>query len=395
MGKNNEHAIIAPSSNDVMVQCPGSVKAQQIVPELEESQESKDGTATHWVGSSVLLAYKLSGSGESIDPYAYVDKTAPNGVIITEEMAEAAEVYTMEVLKVAQRCGGLQAMHIEERVNIPQVHDSLSWGTPDCWIYDKANGIIYIFDFKYGHRYVEIENNYQLVSYSLGAMLEVYTNYNGIQDQHINIHMCVVQPRYFRADPVRYWEVKGSDLRAHANIMRGAAENALSDNPTIQSGPKCRDCNARHTCEGAQRAAMASIDIAYEMSLVEYPAAALGTEIEMLQRAADAIKFRLSGMEAIALTRIKNGEVIPGLKAQSKLSRQNWNKPASEIVALGGLFGIDLSKPTTITPLQAIAKGIDDAVISRYSGRTQGALQLVKSDTDLAKKIFRSNKSYE
>ncbi len=388
---NAEHAIIAPSANDVMVQCPGSVKAQQTVPELEESQESRDGTASHWVGSSVLIAYKRN-TGD-IDPYSYIDKTAPNGVIITDEMAEAAELYIMEVLKVAQRCGGLQSMYIEERVDIPQIHDSLSWGTPDCWIYDKANGILYIFDFKYGHRYVEIENNYQLVSYALGVMALVFHNYNGIQDQHINVSMCVVQPRYFRADPVRYWNVKGSDLRAHANIMRAAAENALSDNPTIQSGPKCIDCNARHTCEGAQRAAMAGIDIAYEMSLVEYPAAALATEIEMLERAADAIKFRLSGMQAIALTRIKSGEHIPGLKAQSKLSRQNWNKPAAQVLVLGKMFGIELSKEATITPTQAIAKGIDATVINQYSGRTNGALQLVKSDSELAKKIFGVNKN--
>lgn len=383
----SNHAIISPSSNYRMVPCPGSVKAQQHFPETEDTEESKNGTASHWVGSKVLQAYK-SGSGEILHT-AYIGRTAPNGVIITDEMAEGAESYIIEVLRVAQRCGGLKSLYIEERVDIPQIHASLSWGTPDAWIYDRVNGIVYIFDYKYGHRFVEVYENWQLISYTLGVLNLVLGDYTGLADQNIKVAMCLVQPRYFQSDTVRYWEVMASDLRAHTNILKMAAENALSDNPTIESGDHCRDCRARHSCEASQRAAMASIDIAQGITLVEYPAAALGVEIELLQRAFNAIKFRLTGLETHALTRIKKGESIPGLRATETYSRLSWGKSVQEIKMLGDLMGIDLAgKPTVITPTQAIKKGIDENVIKGYSDRTKTGLKLDINTGEFAKRIF-------
>lgn len=385
MEQIDNHASIAPSSAFQIVPCPGSILAQSGFPE-EESEASKVGTASHWVGSSILQAFK-NGNGSLLSS-SFIDKTAPNGVIITEEMADGADMFIIHVLSIAQKYGLLQQMHIEERVNIPQVHPTECWGTPDAWLYDKENGVIYISDYKFGHRYVNVFENWQLICYALGALNSAVPDYTGRQDQHIKIVMTVAQPRYYRADPIRSWEVSASDLRGHTNQLQAAAAEALGPNPTLRPGPHCRDCRARHSCEGAQKAAMASIDISQNIQLIDYPAAALGTEIDMLKRAQDAIKFRLTGMEAAAIARINAGEIIPGVGLKNQPGRLNWDKPVSEVTAMGSLFGVDLSAaPAAITPTQAIKKGVDATVINQYSTR-KSSLTLVTDTAEQAKRIF-------
>jgi hypothetical protein len=56
---------------------------------------------------------------------------------------------------------------------------------------------------------------------------------------------------------------------------------------------------------------------------------------------------------------------------------------------MGDMMGIDLRKPPApCTPKQAIAKGIDSAVISQYSETPAGALKLVADNGNKAREVF-------
>jgi len=48
------HSPIAPSSADCWVPCRGYVPMIARVPAPPETDESRDGTASHWVGSEAL-----------------------------------------------------------------------------------------------------------------------------------------------------------------------------------------------------------------------------------------------------------------------------------------------------------------------------------------------------
>ena len=73
-----EHSPIAPSSADIWMNCPGSVAMQAAQPPEEETEESREGTAAHWLLEQILL--KLTVPADAI---------APNGVPINDEMRAA------------------------------------------------------------------------------------------------------------------------------------------------------------------------------------------------------------------------------------------------------------------------------------------------------------------
>lgn len=376
-----EHAKLMPSSAGVTIECAGSVQAQERYPQ-EETDDTKEGNATHWVAASALGEY-LKPLGGVILTSQYIGQIAPNGVIITEEMVEAAYEYVFDVLKTCNAYGLLQSLRIEQRTKSGIIHD-LNWGTPDCSAYHSAGNTLYLWDFKYGHRYVDVYECWQLLNYAILLT-------DGLRDT-TNIVMRIVQPRCFSAAPVREWSITVGELRPYRNKLEMAFDEALSDNPTIKSGSHCRDCTARHACKAAHRAAEAAIDCAYNLvdGIRELDNEALGTALSILNRASDAIDLMKSGLEQDVLTRIKQGKQVPGWEAKQGKGRTIWNRPAAEIIQLGKMFDIELKKPDeAITPNQAAKKGIDAAVITAYSQTPNTGLKLVKDDGTKAARVFK------
>ena len=80
------HSVLAPSSAGRIVQCPGSVTMGQAYPEAGDSPDAMDGVAAHWACSEML-------EGRLVE----VGQQAPNGVFLTEEMVEAADLYFDDV----------------------------------------------------------------------------------------------------------------------------------------------------------------------------------------------------------------------------------------------------------------------------------------------------------
>lgn len=375
-----DHADLAPSAAPQWVYCAGSVKAQKQHPQ-GDTDDTREGEASHWVCSEVLLSFKTS----PISAKSFIGKTAPNGVIIDEEMVEAADEYIFIVLKTAQKYGLMKALRIEERVKIDRVHKD-NWGTTDTRAFDSTSNTLFIFDYKYGHRYVDVYENWQLVDYGIGAIDEI-TN---VSDLDITVVFVIVQPRCFHGEgPVTQWVVNAADLRAQANILKAAAEAALGDNPTMTTGNHCLDCSANHVCDGAAKAAGAAMDIARApLSLTEHTSHSISVELSMLKRAETALKARITGLEAEVESKILKGVLIPGWTVRNGKGRKKWNKSTAEVLALGAMFKKNLGKDALITPTQAIKLGIDESVINNYSVVPSTSFKLVKDDGSKARQVF-------
>ncbi len=373
-----KHAFLAPSSAYRWVKCPGSaiLEKQQID---EETQASKEGTASHWVATETLRSWT---SQSRIDESTFIDKIAPNGIIITDEMTQGAQEFVDAVLKVVQEHGLLSKLQIEQRVTLSPDN----WGTPDTWVYDDNSGILYIWDYKYGHRFVDEYENWQLMNYALAIL----KGRNGLEDQHLRVSMCIIQPRcYSQLGIVRTWTVMASDLRGYANQLNTAAAEARRPCAISLTGSHCRYCKARYACIGAQKAAMAAIEISEEHApMVVMPPDVLGLERQMLQRAYEALEFRITGLDARIINIIKSGTAVLGWGIKPTYGQQKWNKPYLEVAALGDLMDKDLRKPGVITPKQAIKLGIDKGVVNAYSETQQSGFKLVPDDNSKARKVF-------
>lgn len=352
-----------------------------------ETDASREGTASHELAERMVRSYAQAGLNWPADA---VGQAAKNGVVWTQESHDAAKIYADDIAVIMAKTGVFAGpnLKIEERVHAHRIHAE-SWGTPDCSIFDKAGGVLYLWDYKFGHRVVDAFENWQLITYAVGLLDEI-TGGNGLHDQHIKIVVTVVQPRApHRLGPVRRWGIMGSDLRPFANILHGVERDALGDNPRATVGPECRDCSARHACETLQRAAMAMV--AYTGGAVSVPleGSALGLELRLLRSAAEILKARINGLEAQAEAMIQRGDLVPGWVLEQGRGRQRWNVPAADVLLLGDMLGVDLRAPAEpITPKQAIKMGVDATVINGYSETPSTGWKLVESTEAAVAVVF-------
>lgn len=379
----SEHAFLAPSSAARWVQCALSASLEAAYPETEASPASLEGTAAHWAVQMLLQGTPVA-----------IDTQAPNGVAVTLEMLQAAELVRDDIL---QTLGADWAKYlaIERRVQIPRVHPQ-NWGTPDYRAWSRLNNgrlCLHVWDFKYGHEIVEAFENWQMIDYTAGILGEA--GINGQQDQETVVEMVVIQPRaYHRDGPVRRWRAVASDLRAHINRLAMAAEDATSVKPTASPHTDaCKNCKGRHACEALQRAAYFAADYGKHYTPLELTPHALGLELRTLTRAKALLEARVSGLEAQAASKIKSGTLVPFWSLESSPGRLAWSKPVGEVMALGQMLGLDLAaEPDVITPTQAKAKAktakIAPEIFDAYATRPAGSAKLTIDDGSKARRIF-------
>lgn len=387
----SEHAPLAPSFAPVWAYCSGAVLASLSAPN-NETQQTREGTAAHWVGAECLIAWR-DAEGGCPSTSDWIGEKAPNGVIIDEKMAEGASVLVTDVLAVAQEHGALASIMIEHRVHMPQIHAD-NWGTLDVCIWFVAGGILYVWDYKHGHRECRAEGNWQMIDYVAGLVNEFQID--GHDDQHITVVMRIVQPFcYTGIADVDEWRVQLSELRPHFNHLHAQA-HAATTAPTMTSGKHCRDCPAVGTCSISRKGRYAYIDYVnepYEMDVMDDRS--LAVERGILQDGLAAAKARLEAIEDELAHRIGNGKVGSNLALESKPGRLKWTVPTAQAIALAGQFGIDNSIQGVLTPTQttekvpAATRPAFKQVLSTMATRPAGSLKLTNASNTIAARAFK------
>lgn len=381
---NNEHAPIAPSSLAMTVECPGSVTLQAQVPEEPETEEAAEGTAAHWIA----LKY-AQGQGAQF-PVGAKFHIKGREWTVDLDMVTGAMMY-------AQAVGGHHSeLRLEDPVGIPRIHVDKCYGTPDAWrflTHDPKAKLLRVVDYKYGHRFVEVYDNYQLAAYASGIMHRLGLTDN---DPELFLELTLVQPRvYHKEGAVRSWRGPADMLRAVLNIARAAASEALGPNPRTRTNEHCLDCRARHVCRTLQFAAQTFIDFSGTPEKVELPPEAMGQEMVLIEEAIDRLKARYTGLAAHAEVYMRAGTPIAFHHMEAGQSRRIYREDVTldELVGLGDLLGIELRKKQTlketlVTPTQAVQLGIDESVMSEYSHRPPAALKLARDNSMSARKVF-------
>ena len=341
----------------------------QQFPEPADSPKSMEGTAAHWVCAEFLAGRDQIAVGT----------LAPNGIAVTQEMIEGAQMYYDAFPADAIGPGG--SLVVEYRVSAPSIHPTDCWGTLDAR-YIK-NGTIYIKDYKFGHAYVDVFENWQMIAYAAATLDEM----PGLNDQLMRFEFTIVQPRCFHADgPVRTWSVQASDLRGYFNKLRAAAEKALSPLASLEVGPHCAYCPAIHACPAAQQAVQFAFDLAQAPIPSPLDPASLSLLLRRVAAAVSTLKAMGGGLEEEAESRIRQGERIPGFDLMPGRGKTEWNKSLDEVQSLGVLLGADFRKAGCVTPIQAKKmlkdRGMDDGIVAAYSEAKSGALQL--GETNMA-----------
>lgn len=329
-------------------------------PVQEETEEAREGTAAHWVCAQSLV-------GVTEFPQA-----APNGVEITEEMVDAGAMWVDDV---ATRMVPGAIMNIERTFRVPEVHEQC-WGTPDLDIVVPQLMKLYIDDFKFGHKPVDPEWNWQLACYTSGRLSEL--RQQGILINEIE--WTIIQPRAYGHPPIKKWSLNLHTIHEMESQLRAAAVNAMSPNPKmVPSAESCRNCRAAGSCPALQYVTLALTDKAFQATPMNLDAASAARELAKLDEACDVMIARLDALKEQAAAMIKRGERFPGWALEPASGRTVWNIPDDQVIQIGTMFGASLAKaPKAITPTQA-KKLLAPDVLSAYSTRQNGSLKLTKT----------------
>ncbi len=378
-----DHSILAPSSAHVWGHpegCPGSVLMAQIYPDTDESQDSKDGVAAHWVAADMVV-----NAAVGVFDKKYIGVDCPeNGVTIDVEMENAARIYGDDVGRIMRETGCF-VPKVEQRVDI-SILNHLMFGTPDLWLFDKKTKHLYIWDFKFGRLLIEVFENWQMICYVAGILETI-----DVIDEYVTVHFRVVQPRGFHRDgDVREWVIKASKLRGYFNMIESKAVESLRQGASFSSGTHCYNCNGRHVCPAALRSGAMLYEVATKPLPLDIPTDAMGVQLSIVERALEQLKCIRSGLSEQVEMTIRRGTLVPGWGLTPVSGRQKWSKTPDEIVIMGDAMGIDLRKNETKTPKQAIALGADEKTVNSCSHFPRSGVKLTPDNGNKAKNLFNA-----
>ena len=376
-----EHAPLAPSGAEIWGPggCPGSVAMQAAQPPQEETDENREGTAAHWLLAQILL--KLTVPDDAI---------APNGVPINDEMREAVQEMVVDVTDTLKTCAPGDYYQIEQKIAAPTLIHADNWGTPDAFFVQHSRKTVHIWEFKYGHRFVDVYRNWQLIDY---AACVVETE-QIVDWRDWTFTFTIAQPRCYARDELggtlREWFTSGQELARLFDELREAAHAARQPNAPCKTSLYCRDCTAAWDCEANQRAGGAAVDIIHSQQPLGLDPLSLGLEAKIMAEALERVKARLGALDAKAQELINQGVNVPWHRIDWTKPRTVWDKARqAEAANLVAMFGVPVYPGVALpTPRECMKQGVDEAVISPYLTKAPASQKLVRVDDKSAAKIF-------
>lgn len=383
------HSIVPPSSAHIYGApngCTGWVLLAQQYPETEDGQDALEGSAAHEIAEQ-LVSYSSRGVTTTTHD-EFTGEIAKNGIVFNEEMFDAAKIYANEITKVMRKEAVFgEGMLNEYSLKIPMFHE-LSHGTIDCAIFGNDRLNLYLYDFKYGHEVVEVFENWQMLSYLAG--LVDHFKITGYEDQRVNVHINVIQPRAYHRDGVtRTWTTKLSNLRGYFNILKSNIETSLSEKAELRTGPHCKHCQCRHVCKPALECGLSLYEMVNKPIPQDLTPLALGVQLGIVQRARKQLEYLESGLIAQVESTIKSGQSVPGWIFEQGYGRKIWVESMENVLALGETYKTNLLKqPELVTPTQALKLGIDEMVINVYTSKPKRGIKIVEDNGDKARQHF-------
>lgn len=356
--------------------CNGSFRAQQVYPPLdvEPSQSRLEGRACHEVAQKLFKNEPFSD---------LVGSLSKDGIVITDELFDAAREYFNEVWGYCNTHGRLHDLHVEEVCPVPGYGDW--YCIPDAWVYVPEVKVLRVWDAKFGHRIVDPFENWQL-------LIEAFSICDQFQMPPDIIELVIVQPRGFTSEgTVRKWALTYDELRVYRRQVNETILRVLDTAPMCTPGPHCLDCSARAHCDTLKQQSYAGVDYVQSLQTHNLSGHALGVELRLLQRAQEMIKMRLSGLEEQALHEIKQGQHVTFYSAKTTYGRKRWKKdvPVDQVIMMGDLLGQNLRKPQELdTPAQCAKKGIDPSVIEQYAETPVTGVKLEQVDERSIRSVF-------
>jgi hypothetical protein len=306
--------------------CPGSVSLSRGIPE-KSSEYAIEGTAAHGLAELALKKERDASFWVGLEI---------EGIMVTEEMAEAVQVYVDHVKMTLQIDDDLR---LEQRVTLDKINPPRPmFGTADCVIYRRATKELFVYDYKHGAGVpVEAIGNKQLRYYALGALLSLERD-----EPCTTITAGIIQPRAQHSDgPIREETFSAGELLDFASELVEGVEATLKDNAPLNPGSHCRFCKAAAVCPAKRDQAfeLAKIEFGEDMLLPDRvdPRVMPIEQVANFLKVADQIEDWLRAMRAHVQSELEAGRPVPGWKLVNKRATRVWADQKKTIEWAAGL----------------------------------------------------------
>lgn len=313
------HAVLGASSAHRWMNCPGSVKLCEGVPD-KGSSYAEEGTLAHSL-AELIINYNLGRLTKT--EFNKQLKILKQNTFYCQEMQDYIEDYVRNVWELTNEA---KSHSKDAELLTEQRLDFSDWvpggfGTGDVVIvYDK---VIHIVDLKYGKGVgVSAEKNPQLMLYGLGAL----ATYDMLYDIE-TVKLTIIQPRL---DNISTYEISAAELLEWGeNVVKPAAEEALSDGARCEAGDWCRWCKVKATCRARK-------DAMTELAKMEFRDARLldDSEIGEVLRLADQLTAWAGDVKEYAQQEAENGKKWDGWKLVEGRSNRKYSDETQVAQAL-------------------------------------------------------------
>lgn len=334
--------------------CRASVPLSADLPD-NETPAAREGTAAHGVAEFHLLARLKRDVPEPAMPEWFQHGEEPAARQAAWELVhEHGQAYAKDVLERVGYYQQLTSVVVEQRVGAPSLDPEL-FGTADCLVWCEDSATLYVFDYKYGHRSVDIGTpdapNPQLEAYAISAI-----ETGKLQPR--KVVLVVNQPREHHGDKIKTLEIDvaawlapaRAKLAAEAAAVNAAvAAHERGEKLTTTPGEHCDYCLARkHGKCSAQWNALGTIfkGLAANKTVLDYPE----EDIVTFYAAKALLKGFIEDIDERIADLAKNGS--PLLVRTERAGRRIWGDAAGarDLLIASGRFDC-----LTVGPISEVA----------------------------------------
>lgn len=324
------------------------------------SQITEEGNAAHWLVEQV---YKGNFIVEEL-----IDRQAPNGIFITQEMADYVATYLNDIKSLSNGAVEIDTSYATDKWSIRGRADFIGYKDPKTLV---------VADLKYGWRIVEPSDNWTLISHAIAKSA-------GVE----KIEFRIYQPRpYHPKGQVRTATMTIEELRQKYAEMSYALDNPK---PESVSGSHCSYCKSLTQCPAAQIALMNAVDVANVAFDNEVSDGDLSELLKTLKRAKEVISQACTAYEEMAVARLKDGKVLPGYQLTNAVGKTKWVGKTEDVIEYVKMFcDVDISEKTLVTPAKALKMGVPEEVVKSCTERPCTGMKIVEmNENEMGEKLF-------
>lgn len=351
--------------------CAGSLFFTDL-PEQEEIEAAKEGTAF-----GELVAHKIRGSAFGVQ--------ASNGVQFDNDMHFYCDPIVENVMARAKG----SEVRCEQSIDWQTQSGIWIKGTYDMGYVTVEDGkkVLNIDDNKYGWRLVEVKDNWQLLGYAIGEALR-------LREVFSSIRLRILQPRPHHEDGVyREWILTYDELITYKEKIESRCWDIVRGERSLVTNNSCRYCPAAaEHCPAIGKAFFRSVEVVHEFVQDRINNDELSFQLDLAMRIAEIAKTKHDSLKALAVDRLKKGQIIPNYVMEENYGDRKWKSTVTpDLIEM--MTGKKIVEQVMLSPAKAEKAGVPKEVVNSLVDRHYlGAKPVRKDHSKLGDKIFGKTK---